>query len=77
MSKHEDLKLIHLKLGSCISYILATKTRFFRKKFDENWSDLYTDENFVFMAQLFNQNIGIYHVNTGLVLEVNYILSFK
>ena len=53
----EEKKLI----GSLMTYILATKTSFFGKKFNKKWRDLYNDENVVFMSQLFARSLGSFY----------------
>ena len=35
-----------LKFRLFASYVLAMKTAFFGKKFNDDWNDLYDDENF-------------------------------
>ena len=74
----DDNSVFFLQFGIFTSYILATKTLFFGKKFIENWSDLYTDENVVFMAQLITKSIGIYNTNSfGMTMKVIIVYFFK
>ena len=59
-----------IKLGCFAAYILATKTTFFGKKFNENWSDLYADENVTFFAQLVTKNASIFSNNSYAIPDV-------
>ena len=73
-SKNHEKPTWFLRFGILSSYILATETTYFGKKFNKNWSDLYVDEDFVFMAQTFAKNVGICSNNGFGLSDVNLFL---
>ena len=76
-SKENEILKIHYLVGILISYALATNTTFFGTKFNRNWKDLYSNDNFVFIAQLAAKNRGIFTSNVFTFIEVKYTTARK
>ena len=64
-------------ISSFVTYLLATKTSFFGKKFKPKWDELYTNEDTIFIAQLICKHVSIFHCNDYRITQVKNLVSKK